>query len=629
MSNFISTEIIDEIQRRVDILDVVGRHVNLKRTGKNYVGLCPFHSEDTASFTVTPEKQIFYCFGCQKGGDVINFVKEIENLTFAEAAKKLAEECGIKLPERKMSAQEEETLRKKHTIEGMHTAAADFYAKILEQDPQAAKAREYMKQRAIPHKLAQAFNMGYAPDSDWEALSKHLLARGADAGLLQQSGLGGKSEKTGKFYDKFHSRLIFPICDYKGQVIAFGGRVIDAGGTPKYLNSTETPIYNKSKNLYGLHIAAPNIRKHGRAVIMEGYMDVVIAHSYGVDNAVASLGTALTPEQAKLLRRYTEKVILSYDGDEAGQKATIRGIEILRAQGFDIRILTLPDGMDPDDFLRENGKDGWNRFIENSAQGVLEYLLATALKQHDISTVAGKGMVVQELLQPIAKTKSNVERDSFINLTAQELGVSAQTIYADLAKSGLKLNSEIPKIKPSVSKVVASAPQANQNDTNVLLRLAIEDKKVFALVEKKLGLDFWPHKEEKALIALITRQDEAYDWNPVSLLHRMTETNKPPSVKESKESTEEKEEIEGLRDFLLKLLSTKIPEENKTLLAEHYIKDFRIRSCQKEADEILPEIQKLGQNPSVNMELQTKLTQRYYELQLQIKQLKTISDFST
>ena len=625
MSNFISTEIIDEIQRRVDILDIVGRHVNLKRTGKNYVGLCPFHSEDTASFTVTPEKQIFYCFGCQKGGDVINFVKEVENLTFAEAAKKLAEECGIKLPERKMSAQEEETLKKKHLIESMHTTAADFYAKILEQDPQAAKAREYMKQRAIPHKLAQAFNMGYAPDNDWEALSRYLLAKGTDAGLLQQAGLGGKSEKTGKFYDKFHSRLIFPICDYKGQVIAFGGRVLEAEGIPKYLNSTETPIYNKSKNLYGLHIAAPNIRKYGSAVIMEGYMDVVIAHSYGVDNAVASLGTAFTPEQAKLLRRYTEKVILSYDGDDAGQKATLRGIEILRAQAFDIRVLTLPDGMDPDDFLRANGKDGWNRFVENSAQGVLEYLLATALKKHDVSTVSGKGMVVQDLLQPISKTKSNVERDSFINLMAQKLGVSAQTIYADLAKSGLKLTSEIPKIKPAVSKIITSAAAASRNETTVLLRLAIEDKKIFEETAQTLGLDFWPHKEEKALIALITKQGGAYDWNPASLLHRINETsktNEQQTRKESIESTEEKEEIEGLRDFLLKLLSTEIPEGNKTLLAEHYIKDFRKKSCQKEAGEILLEIQRLGQDPSGNRELQTKLTQRYTELQQQIQQLK-------
>ena len=625
MSNFISTEIIDEIQRRVDILDIVGRHVNLKRTGKNYVGLCPFHSEDTASFTVTPEKQIFYCFGCQKGGDVINFVKEVENLTFAEAAKKLAEECGIKLPERKMSAQEEETLKKKHLIESMHTTAADFYAKILEQDPQAAKAREYMKQRAIPHKLAQAFNMGYAPDNDWEALSKYLLSKGTDAGLLQQAGLGGKSEKTGKFYDKFHSRLIFPICDYKGQVIAFGGRLLEAGGIPKYLNSTETPIYNKSKNLYGLHIAAPNIRKYGSAVIMEGYMDVVIAHSYGVDNAVASLGTAFTPEQAKLLRRYTEKVILSYDGDDAGQKATLRGIEILRAQAFDIRVLTLPDGMDPDDFLRANGKDGWNRFVENSAQGVLEYLLATALKKHDVSTVSGKGMVVQDLLQPISKTKSNVERDSFINLMAQKLGVSAQTIYADLAKSGLKLTSEIPKIKPAVSKIITSAATASRNETTVLLRLAIEDKKIFEETAQTLGLDFWPHKEEKALIALITKQGGAYDWNPASLLHRINETNKAneqQTGKESIESTEEKEEIEGLRDFLLKLLSTEIPEGNKTMLAEHYIKDFRKKSCQKEAGEILLEIQRLGQDPSGNRELQTKLTQRYTELQQQIQQLK-------
>lgn len=608
MAGLIPQEIIEEINRRVDILDLVGRYVSLRRTGRNYIGLCPFHNEDTPSFTVTPDKQICYCFGCQKGGGPINFLMEIENLSFVEAARKLAAELGIVIPEKALSPQEEKKRQERNQIFNMHKLAAEFYAAQLANNANSRIALEYMKKRDIPQELAKSFMLGYAPDNDWEALCRHLQEKGYSYALIEKAGLGGKSAKTGKLYDKFHSRLIFPISDYKGQVIAFGGRII-GDGTPKYLNSTETPIYNKSANLFGLHQAGSNIRKLDQAVIMEGYMDVLMAHRYGVNNAVASLGTALTKEQAQLLRRYTDKVLLAYDGDSAGQKASLRGIEILRAANFDIKLITLPNGMDPDDFLKKEGKEGWDNYVAHNSLGVLEFLLNAALQKFDKQSVHGKSSIVSELLPAIANTQSVVERDSFIRLMADKLGVLPETVYADLRKSGLKIAA------PKAAAAKAAPLNINlSSKTAPLLRIAIENKKVFDKVEAELGLDFWNTKAECLLAYVVKANYSDYNWQPATLLEKIDEmqAGNPQDLANIKEeNTRKSVQNEGIKQFLLKLLSKEFPEDNNLRLADEYIRGVKIAIIQQEINNMLERLK----NGEADPELLSALTESQKQMQ--------------
>lgn len=606
MAGYIPQEVIEEINRRVDILDLVGRYVRLKRTGRNYIGLCPFHSEDTPSFTVTPDKQIFYCFGCAKGGGAINFLMEIENLSYPEAVRKLAAELNIAIPEKPLSPAEEKRRQERNISLKLHELAAQFYAAAL---PNSRVAIEYMHKRDVPLELAKRFGLGYASDNDWEALCRYLLDLGYTPEQIEKSGLGGKSGKTGKMYDKFHSRLIFPISNFKGEVIAFGGRILGEG-TPKYLNSTETPIYNKSANLFGLNLAGANIRKLDRAVIMEGYMDVLMAHRYGVDNAVASLGTALTAEQAQLLHRYTEHVLLAYDGDAAGQKASLRGIEILRAANFDIRLITLPDDMDPDDFLKKVGKQGWDDYIESNAVGALEFLLNAAVSKHGVDTVGGKARIVKELLPAIAATRSVVERDGFIRLMAESMGVLPESIYADLRGSGLKIAA--PTVKAAPANAVEVRVSGN---TAPLLRLAIANKAVFDRVEAELGLDFWETAVERELAHIVCGLREQYDWHPVSLLDKINAEN-AGELQVLANNTEVKRvnyanssQNEGIKQFLLKLLSKDYPEDNAGQIAAEYILGVKRQLLKKDIAALLMRIQKGESATELLCELQDKQKQ--------------------
>lgn len=565
MPGYIPPETVNEIIQKADIVEVISKYLTLKKTGKNFVGLCPFHSEDTPSFSVSPDKQIFYCFGCQKGGNVLQFIMEMESITLPEAAEKLAEQVGVSIPRQKLSPMEAARNAQRHDLLHIHELAADFFAQNL---PQAA-AMAYIKKRGISFDSLQGFRLGYAPGEDWEALYNHLSARGFSDSLLEESGLVSRSAKTGHYYDKFHGRLMFPICDYRGEVVAFGGRVIGEG-EPKYLNSPQSPIYNKSQHLYALHIAAAAIRRHDQAVVMEGYMDVLTAHQYGVDNAVASLGTAFTEAQARLLKRYTTNVLLCYDSDEAGAKAAQRGLEVLREQGFTVRVIRLPGEKDPDDFLRKNGHEGWQLLLKSHTLDALEYLLQIALEKHGGNTATEKCQITSELLPAIAKTKSQVERESFINLLAGRLGVSTETVYADLRKSGLKI-APPPKEKISLRRhAIQSALVADPSV--LLLRLMLEDRDIFSRVWEELGEDFCQNEEEKQLISMIKEIEAEYDWHAASLLHRFSDEN------------------EGLRKFVLKLLQTDLPQLTFDELANEYIQAFKIRKLQKKIQKLNQEI---------------------------------------
>ena len=592
MNTFVPPEIIEDILQKTDIVQLISEYLQLKKQGKNFVGLCPFHSEDTPSFSVSPEKQIFYCFGCQKGGNSVNFVMEMEGLSLPEAALKLAEKVGIIIPEKEYSPAYKARNQEKQRLLQIHELAADFYKNQLQLATNKAGAA-YCAKRGITKESIRTFGIGFAPPQDWQALAKYLQDKGYDPQLIEKAGLIGKSAKTGAYYDKFHSRLIFPNCDYKGQIIAFGGRMI-GDDQPKYLNSTQTPIYNKSQNLYALHIAGPAIRHNDLAIVMEGYMDVVMAHQYGVTNAVASLGTALTPQQARLLKRYTTNVILAYDGDSAGARAAQRGLEIMGSEGINIRILPLPSGADPDSFLRKFGKKGWDELVARKTLGVLEYLLWMAEAKYPQKTVTDKGLIIKELMPAIIKTNSHVEKDSFIRLLASRLEVSAETVYADLVKNGLKIKAPAKEDKAATKTVMAKAPSIKA--INPLFNIILQDKDAFDKLLKETGYGFCQNEGEKELVQFVQSLADTYDWQIITLLHIL-----PP-------------ENEGLRQLLLNLLQAEFPSSDYIDIIDDWIKSYRLHDLQDQIKNLSKKLSKKPENAKDILKQISILQQRVQKL---------------
>src|SRR5258706_2214373 len=345
---------MDDLRRQADIVRIVQDYVSLKKTGANWVATCPFHKETKPSFSVSPAKEIFYCFGCQKGGSVFNFIMEIERVAFPEAIKIVAEKSGVALPRQIDDSRFEAHKRDSdQVIELNQWAMAWWEDQLNSQAPPAQAARAYLDQRGISEETRGTFRLGFAPDR-WEALSTHLRQKGATQEQIERSGLVVKKDEGGS-YDRFRGRLMFPVIDAQGRAIAFGGRTLDPEGEPKYLNSPETAAYTKGRHLYGLNLTRDEIRRQGFAILVEGYLDLIVPYQIGGRKGVASLETALTPEQAKLIARFARKVVVNYDGDRAGVQAAKRAIETILAEDLEVKVLVLPDNADPDDFIRKNG----------------------------------------------------------------------------------------------------------------------------------------------------------------------------------------------------------------------------------------------------------------------------------
>lgn len=432
-TGYIPQEILDEIVARCDIVSVINEYVPLKRRGSNYQGLCPFHNEKTPSFSVSPSKQIFHCFGCGKGGNVFRFVMEIEGISFLEAVEKLAKRAGVKLPEKELTPEQRKAIEKRKRYQQINELAARYYHTVLTKSKMGQPYREYLKQRQISEDTIVKFRLGATP-AGWDHLYREMKKRGItdqemlDLGLISQT-------KKGTYVDRFRQRLMFPICDEKGTVIAFGGRIIDKDSSPqKYLNSPDTPLFHKSRNLYGLHLARAGIRNADQALIVEGYMDVISCHQHGITNAVAPLGTAFTPEQGKLLMRNTYQVCTSFDGDAAGTKATMRCLDILSDLGCTARVIQIPDNADPDEYLKKYGKEAFERLIATS-QELIMYKIAKYMETTNTDTITGKMQVVSMILPDIRKLQSAVARESAIREVSQKLHVSEKSIWDELRHS--------------------------------------------------------------------------------------------------------------------------------------------------------------------------------------------------
>lgn len=487
---FYPAELIETIRMSNDIYDVVSEYVRLERKGTKYFGLCPFHSEKTPSFCVTPSKQIFYCFGCGKGGNVIHFIMNIENLDYVEAVKHLAERARIVLPD-----PDDETENKKaHVRKILHdinVEAARYFHSVLVSHS-GLPAFEYLKRRGIKKTTITRFGLGYSPNS-WDSLYKYLKSKGFNDEELLQSGLVVKS-KSGSVIDMFRNRVIFPIFDVRGKVIAFGGRAID-DSKPKYINSPDTLIYNKRRNLYALNFAKSFCEE--TLILVEGYMDVVSLHQNSVRNAVATLGTALTESQARLINKYTRQVVLAYDTDNAGKAAAERAIDMLCSSGCIVKVMSLPEGKDPDEYMKNHGNEKFTALVSNALPHI-EYKIMRLKEQFDVSTTEGRVLFLNQCAYVLAGVENSVEREMYIKYLSEEYNISPEAIINEVRKININAGQDYGANQKNVlhsgyrvKNTIYNGNEISLNDKikqeeRFILALLVKDNKLISIIEGKI-----------------------------------------------------------------------------------------------------------------------------------------------
>jgi DNA primase len=422
----------DEVRTAADIVKIVGDYVKLRKAGANFMGLCPFHQEKTPSFAVHPTKQIFHCFGCGVGGDVFKFVMLIENLSFPEALRRVAEKAGVPIRERYRDETMDANARERATLQKIHETAAKFFASQLSGTAEGRAARAYLADRGLSDEIVGRFRIGYAP-SDGQALNRRLQEAGFSPEVLVKSGLILRDAEGKRTYDRFRRRIIFPIARESGKAVAFGGRAL-GDDQPKYLNSPETPIYTKSRVLYNLDHAGPAIRKLDYAILVEGYMDCIAVASAGIENVVATCGTSLTEGQTRLLARYSRRVVVNYDPDSAGVAATERSLNLLLEQGFEAKVLALPAGLDPDAFIRKQGADAYRARLA-SAPTYLDYLTERAAAEHDMERPEGKVAAANAVLPYLAKVPNAMLRAELANRVAERLRLDERLLREELRRA--------------------------------------------------------------------------------------------------------------------------------------------------------------------------------------------------
>lgn len=500
MAGFIPDEIVERIRDECDILDLAGRYVHLKKKGRYYFGLCPFHSERTPSFSVDPEKQIFHCFGCGAGGDIYTLKMNLENLTFAEAVREIADEVGIAIPDQnEAEGDASHARRKKSKILEALDLAAKFYRYVLQESVYGTKARDYVASRAFSPKVQEEFQLGFAPGS-WDSLWRFLTRRGIDEAVLQEAGLVMPRQNGRGSYDRFRQRLMFPIHDTQGRVIGFGGRVIGEG-EPKYLNSPETPLFNKSRTLFNLHRARKAIRQKQEVVLFEGYVDVITAWQAGIHHCVASLGTSLTEEQALLIRRNSENVIICFDADSAGEDAALRGLDVLKKQGCSVKVAQMPSNTDPDDYIRQYGGEAFRQNIMAAAIPLTAFKLRNLEKGVDLKDEDQKLKMVEKALEIITDLPTAVERDHYLRQLAQNYDLSFDAVKIEQRRiyyrrkknkqrgdkpGGEWNNRRIPKHMVAEQEL----QPAHYNAERQLIALMMRDANLAQRIEKEVGSAF-------------------------------------------------------------------------------------------------------------------------------------------
>ena len=424
---------IDDLRRQSDIVRVVQDYVSLKKKGANWMACCPFHKEKTPSFSVSPAKEIFYCFGCHKGGSVFNFVMEMERVSFPEAIKLVAEKSGVPLPVMVEDSRFEARRHEMDDVIQLNKWALEWWQQHLEQGGSESQiARKYLELRELTDETRKTFRLGYSPDS-WDALMSHLKQKGATPLQIERSGLVVKNDE-GRVYDRFRGRLMFPVFDVQGRPIAFGGRALKADDNAKYINSPETAAYVKGRNLFGLNLTRDEIRRAEYAILVEGFLDLIVPYQFGVKNIVASLGTALTPEQVKLLARFARKVVVNYDGDRAGVQAAKRATEILLAEELEVKVLVLPDNSDPDEFIRKSGLLEYQQ-RRKEAQPHIQFVIDQAVRDRNLHRPADKAEAVEEVLPYVRAVRSRIQKREYFDIAMDSLRISDAALRRELWQS--------------------------------------------------------------------------------------------------------------------------------------------------------------------------------------------------
>jgi DNA primase len=512
----ISEEILEKIKEENDIVDIISESVRLKKAGRSFSGLCPFHNEKSPSFSVSQEKQIYKCFGCGESGNVITFVMKNKNMNFVDAVKYLADRANILLEDENRV---NPTAKKKELLYKVNVEAGRFFYSNLRSNKMAL---EYFLNRGIRQETIKRFGLGYAKDS-WNSLLFHLRKLGFSENILLEAGLVLTSEKTGNKYDRFRNRVMFPVFDYRGKVIGFGGRVLD-DSKPKYLNSPETLVFQKGTNLYGLNFAIKSNMKERYFIMVEGYMDLISLHQHGITNVVASLGTALTVNQARLLKRYADKVIISYDADVAGQTATMRGLEILKDAGFDVRVLSIPQGKDPDEYVRSNGREAFMKLI-NEAEGLVEYRIKKAgenINFKDSNDLVKYGKKVTEILAKV----NSIEKDIYIKKISENTGIREQALYDLLSKEMTKniKNQEFMNNKEENGTKLYKEPTFVKAERS-LLKLCLEEE-YFDYISQLISQDELILPEHKEIFSIIKEAKKGNINNITTFLESKSENVK-------------------------------------------------------------------------------------------------------
>lgn len=518
-----SDEIIEEVRQSNDIIDVISQYVHLKRSGRNYFGLCPFHNEKSPSFSVSPDKQIFHCFGCGVGGNVFTFLMKIEGIGFVEAVQMLAERANIQLPtlENREDAAKEALKSKVYKV---NEFTAEYYHQNLYK-PTSKMAQEYVKKRKLSNDTLKSFRIGFS--GKFDELYKELKKQGFGNQEILESGLVNKNDR-GEYIDRYRNRLMFPICDARGRVIAFGGRVLD-DSKPKYINSPENIVYSKGRHLFGLNVAKKSSEIKKRILIVEGYMDVISLHQRGITNVVAPLGTALTQAQGWLLRRNSEQVVLSFDSDEAGLKAKIRAMDILQDMGCDVRVLQMEGAKDPDEYIIKYGNARFNVLVEN-ALSVIEFKVKLLKQDLNLENTSDKIKFLNEIAKIIAKVDNTIEREVYIEKIAKQYDISKEAIYAEVNKltyansSGEKI-LERPRpvvVHKPVSEVKVSEATKRRENTIISI-LLMGDLNIYKIIKQNISVENLKDPINKEIIQKLYEEFENGNSNINSIIDSLSE----------------------------------------------------------------------------------------------------------
>jgi len=563
----IPEHIIDQVQDRIDIVEIVGGYIPLKKAGKNFRALCPFHHEKTPSFMVSQGKQIFRCFGCGAGGNVFNFVMKYERLEFPEAVRALAQKAGVTIPAYAKEAKSESSGMNKLYAAGELTVG--YFQKNL-RDPGVGKAAyEYLAKRGITEEAIKTFKLGFAP-AKWDGLLNFAKQKGVTPDTLEQAGLAIARDEGG-YFDRFRSRIMFTILDMKSRVLGFGGRVFQQGEDkgPKYMNSPETVIYNKRRILYGLNVTWKHIRDEDQVIIVEGYLDLIIPFQYGIRNIVASLGTSLTENQIRVFRRYTKNVVVIFDPDKAGEMATLRSLDLLIQEGLNVRIVRLPEGYDPDSFVRKYGPEEFRKRIAR-AKNLFEYKLSVLRSRHDASSLENKAKIVEEMLPTISRVHNAVLKSGYIKQLADALNIDEDAIRQELKK--IKAPKEQSAAYTKKAWVKADDPQISKfrESEKILTGLLIDDNKNIHPVREKMHLDEFVNPIIRRIVGILYEyDDESKTITPGKLINHLEDAQAQryiPELVDSVDAVVDKEKT--LTDCIMKIKQANLKEKLNRLQVE-------------------------------------------------------------